>query len=68
MEVNVSELEKKQIEHVAVYSDVVLFGFMDGSMADVRVVDGALRIEVRRKGPEGARRSCSVYPGLMRHR
>jgi hypothetical protein len=58
------ELAGKTIDRVQVYSNVVLFKFDDGkTVADVRVVDGKMRVHVTSKGPEGAPPGVRVYLG-----
>ena len=63
----ISELEGKSIEKVEVYSDAVLIALADGKtvVAVFRVGD-EFRVEVRSRGPEGARGPAErVYPGLF---
>src|SRR5579872_4494857 len=61
MVTSIDELKDKQIVRVEVYRDIALFAFSDGSMMDVRTVEGELRVEVRKRPVEGGPHSCSVY-------
>jgi hypothetical protein len=61
----IPELEGKSIEKVEVYSDAVLLALADGKTAvAVFMVGDDLRVEVRSRGPEGARGpAVRVYLG-----
>jgi hypothetical protein len=65
----VPELEGKTIKRVEVHSDVVLIALEDEDRAvTVFRVDGDLRVEVRSRGPEGARGPAGRgYPGQFRY-
>jgi len=61
----VDELSGKEIKRVQVYSNIVFFELGDGkTIADVRLVDGKLRLHVTKKlSVESAPPAVSVYPG-----
>jgi len=60
----IDALNGKTIKRCQVFSNIVVLELDDGSVADVRIVDGALRLHHTRKlDIEGAPLAVAVFPG-----